>query len=101
MGTVGSTAVSMFGHGTGWVVAPMAHPLTLAIGGLTRKPDLSGTDGRTREYLCLTLTLDHDLIEGAPAARFARRLKDRIEHAVGLCDQNKEQDQAPWRSGST
>jgi pyruvate/2-oxoglutarate dehydrogenase complex dihydrolipoamide acyltransferase (E2) component len=86
MGTVGVTAVSMFGHGTGWAVAPMGHPLTVAIGGLVRKPGFVDGQSEPREYLCLTLTLDHDVIEGAPAARFAKRLTDLIEDSTGLGD---------------
>ena len=43
-------------------------------------------DGRIeeREYVCLTLTLDHDVIDGAPAARFVRRLTELIESGAGL-----------------
>jgi pyruvate/2-oxoglutarate dehydrogenase complex dihydrolipoamide acyltransferase (E2) component len=33
----------------------------------------------SREYLCATLTADHDLIDGAPLARFIRRLKALVE----------------------
>lgn len=90
MGTVGLTAVGMFGRGTGWGIAPMAHPLTLVVGGLARKPGLVGDRIEAREYLCLTLTLDHDLIEGAPAARFAARLKDLIEGGCGLRAHERE-----------
>ncbi len=89
-GTVGVTAVGMFGHGAGWGIAPMAHTLTLAIGGLARKPGLVGARIEPREYLCLTLTLDHDLINGAPAARFTKRLTQLIESGAGLHDQDRE-----------
>jgi pyruvate/2-oxoglutarate dehydrogenase complex dihydrolipoamide acyltransferase (E2) component len=90
MGTVGLTAVGVFGHGGGWGIAPMNHPLTLVVGGLARKPGL--VDGRieAREYLCLTLTLDHDVIDGAPAARFARRLTQAIESGAGLQEHTRE-----------
>ena len=45
-------------------------------------------DGRIeiREYLCLTLSFDHDIIDGAPAARFTQRLKEIIENGYGLID---------------
>ena len=33
-----------------------------------------------REYLNLTITFDHDVVDGAPAARFAQRLK--LRHAI-------------------
>ncbi|MGN6696629.1 MAG: 2-oxo acid dehydrogenase subunit E2 [Thermomicrobiales bacterium] len=83
-GTVGLTAVGMFGRGAGWGLAPMNHTLTLVVGGLAHKPGLVAGRITEREYLCLTLTLDHDVIEGAPAARFVRRLTDLIESGAGL-----------------
>ena len=90
MGTVGLTAVGMFGRGAGWGLAPMNHTTTLVVGGLAHKPGL--VDGRieAREYLCLTLTFDHDVIEGAPAARFVRRLTELIERGAGLQERARE-----------
>jgi hypothetical protein len=84
MGTVGVTALSMFGHGTGWGIAPMGHTLTLIIGGLARRSGVAGAGIEPREYLCLTLALDHDVIDGAPAARFVKRLTQLIESGAGL-----------------
>jgi hypothetical protein len=45
-------------------------------------------DGRIepREILNLTVGFDHDVIDGAPAARFARRLVELIESGYGLDD---------------
>ena len=37
-----------------------------------------------REYLSITITVDHDIVDGAPAARFIQRLKERIESGYGL-----------------
>ncbi|MFN8536416.1 MAG: 2-oxo acid dehydrogenase subunit E2 [Thermomicrobiales bacterium] len=89
-GTVGLTSVGTFGRGIGWGIAPMNHTTTLVVGGLARKPGL--IDGRieAREFLCLTLTLDHDIIDGAPAARFVRRLTELIESGAGLQDTGEE-----------
>jgi pyruvate/2-oxoglutarate dehydrogenase complex dihydrolipoamide acyltransferase (E2) component len=39
-----------------------------------------------REYLHLTISVDHDIVDSAPAARFAQQLKERIERSDGLCD---------------
>jgi pyruvate/2-oxoglutarate dehydrogenase complex dihydrolipoamide acyltransferase (E2) component len=86
-GTVGVTAVGMFGRGTGWGVAPMAHTLTLVVGGLDSKPGVVGTRIEPREYLCLTLTMDHDVIDGAPATRFTNRFKQLVETGAGLHDE--------------
>ncbi|MGZ3666132.1 MAG: 2-oxo acid dehydrogenase subunit E2, partial [Ktedonobacterales bacterium] len=39
-----------------------------------------------REYLSLTISVDHEIVDGAPAARFTRRLKELIEGGYGLGD---------------
>jgi pyruvate/2-oxoglutarate dehydrogenase complex dihydrolipoamide acyltransferase (E2) component len=85
-GTVGLTSVGMFGRGPGWGVTPMGHSLALVVGGVSRRPAVVGSRIEPREYLCLTLTLDHDVIDGAPAARFSARLKDLIESGAGLSE---------------
>ncbi len=84
-GTVGITAVGMFGEGQGgWGLAPLTHGLNLIVGGISWKPAV--VDGRIepREMLDLTVLLDHDVIDGAPAARFVRRLVELIENGYGL-----------------
>ena len=86
-GTTLVTAVGMFGIGAGWAVGIVPlHTLCLSVGGITRKPGL--VDGRIepREYLALTASIDHDIVDGAPAARFARRLREIIENAEVLRD---------------
>jgi pyruvate/2-oxoglutarate dehydrogenase complex dihydrolipoamide acyltransferase (E2) component len=38
-------------------------------------------DGRIepREHLCLTLTFNHDIVDGAPAARFAKTFGEMLK----------------------
>lgn len=83
-GTVSVSAFGMHAEGGGWGIGLGAHTLGLAIGGIAPKP--VAVDGRVeiRELLSLTVSFDHDIVDGAPAARFARRLKERIERADGL-----------------
>ena len=85
-GTVGVTSVGMFGKGSGWAIPFGVHTLDIALGGIAEKPGV--IDGRIeiREYLCLTLCFDHDIIDGAPAARFTQRFKEFIESGYGLVD---------------
>jgi len=87
MGTVGITSVGMFGHGAGWGI-PALSPTTLmlTVGGIGEKQVLMDGQTSTREYLSLTVSVDHDLVDGAPAARFTRRLKELIENGYGLED---------------
>jgi pyruvate/2-oxoglutarate dehydrogenase complex dihydrolipoamide acyltransferase (E2) component len=84
-GTVGITSVGMFGEGHGgWGISAGSHVLDLVVGSTIWKPAV--VDGRIepREILCLTVMFDHDVIDGAPAARFTRRLVELIESGYGL-----------------
>lgn len=86
-GTVLVTAVGMFGTGTGWAVGIVPlHTLALTVGGITRKPGLVGDRVEVREFLALTASFDHDVVDGAPAARFASRLREIVEGAAVLQD---------------
>ncbi|HEX6817991.1 MAG TPA: 2-oxo acid dehydrogenase subunit E2 [Ktedonobacterales bacterium] len=89
-GTAGLTAVGMFGSGGGWGIPFSYHTLDVTVGGIARKPGVVGKgDGEhiaIREYLCMTLSFDHDVIDGAPAARFVSRLRGLIEGGYGLRD---------------
>ncbi len=87
-GTCGITAVGMLGKGIGWGIPyPTPHSLFLTLGGLSQKPGVVDGQIAIREYLQLTVCFDHDIIDGAPAARFVTRLKELIESGFGLLDQ--------------
>ncbi len=84
-GTVSVTAVGMFGAGhSGWGIYEPASSLQLVVGSVACKPAV--VDGRVepREILHLTVVFDHDVIDGAPAARFTHRLIELIESGAGL-----------------
>jgi len=93
-GTCEITAVGMFGKGSGWGI-PTASPynLLLTLGGMSEKPGVVDGQIAIREYLCLTVSLDHDIIDGAPAACFVTRLKDLIETGFGLLDKDAMAEQ--------
>jgi pyruvate/2-oxoglutarate dehydrogenase complex dihydrolipoamide acyltransferase (E2) component len=83
-GTVGMSSIGMFGPGGGWGI-PIAPPtLMITVGGIATKPRYIGGSLQPRKMLDLTISVDHDLVDGAPAARFARRLADLVESADGL-----------------
>ena len=95
VGTVGITAVGMFGNGAGWGI-PIAPPTTLmmTVGGISEKPGVVDGQIAIRDYLSLTISFDHDMIDGAPAARFTQRLKELIESDYGLGDSMVESELA-------
>jgi pyruvate/2-oxoglutarate dehydrogenase complex dihydrolipoamide acyltransferase (E2) component len=83
-GTVGVTAVGMFGNSGGWGLVPFAQSLGLVVGGIARKPGVVEDRIEPREMLSLTVVFDHDIVDGAPAARFVQRLVELIESGYGL-----------------
>jgi pyruvate dehydrogenase E2 component (dihydrolipoamide acetyltransferase) len=52
----------------------------LGVGRIARKPVFVGKKVRARHVMTLSLTFDHRLVDGAPAARFLGRIKQLIEH---------------------
>lgn len=83
-GTVGMSAIGMFADGAGWGI-PISFPtLMITLGGIGEKPGV--VDGRIeiREYLSLTVSVDHDIVDGAPATRFAKRLRELMETGFGI-----------------
>jgi pyruvate/2-oxoglutarate dehydrogenase complex dihydrolipoamide acyltransferase (E2) component len=79
-GTVVITSVGMFFDGPGWGIGAMSsHPLGLTVGGIGEKPKVVDGEIRVREVVDVTIDFDHDIVDGAPAARFARRLAALVE----------------------
>lgn len=96
-GTVSLTSVGMFGAGGGWGIPVSNHTLQVTLGGVTQRPALVNGQLENREYLCVTLSLDHDIVDGAPAARFAQAFKSLVEGGAMLVDltaqgENEEDD---------
>ncbi len=94
MGTVGITAVGMFGKGAGWGIPLTGHTLYITLGGITEKPGVVDGQIAIREYLSMTISFDHSIVDGAPAARFTGRLKDLIESGYGLEESAIQLEQA-------
>jgi pyruvate/2-oxoglutarate dehydrogenase complex dihydrolipoamide acyltransferase (E2) component len=81
MGTTVVSSIGMFGSGSFWGIGFVPfHTLGVFIGGIERKPVFGDKDIVTaREYLSLTLSFDHDIVDGAPAARFTQTFKEIME----------------------
>jgi pyruvate/2-oxoglutarate dehydrogenase complex dihydrolipoamide acyltransferase (E2) component len=86
-GTVSITSVGMFGEGhSGWGIYPANEVIGLVVGSIAQKPGVVEGRLEPRQVLHLTVLLDHEVIDGAPAARFVRRLVELIESGYGLSD---------------
>jgi len=86
LGTVALSSIGMFGTGGFWGIPVSNHTLQCTVGGIAQKPGV--VDGRidVREYLSVTISFDHDIVDGAPAARFAQHWKELVERGEGLDD---------------
>lgn len=85
MGTTGVTAIGMKGYFPGWVVPLGGTASTLfVVGGITKKPGVVNDKITVREYIHLTITTDHDIVDGGPLARFVERLNDLMEKGYNL-----------------
>ena len=75
----------MFGNGGGWGIGflPM-HTLGVTVGGIALKPAVHQNTIQIRELLSLTISFDHDIVDGAPAARLTKTLRQLIESASVL-----------------
>ncbi len=78
------TAVGMFSRGAGWGIPNASNTLTVTLGGIAEKPGIVEDRIEPRQYLHLTISVDHDVVDGAPTARFAQVLLDLIEGDFGL-----------------
>jgi pyruvate/2-oxoglutarate dehydrogenase complex dihydrolipoamide acyltransferase (E2) component len=78
------TAVGMFGRGGGWGIPLPNFTLMLTVGGIAQKPGVVEGEIAIREYLDLTLSVDHDIVDGAPMARFVHAYRQMLEAGYGL-----------------
>jgi pyruvate/2-oxoglutarate dehydrogenase complex dihydrolipoamide acyltransferase (E2) component len=85
-GTTLVTSVGKFaaipGHSFTFSTGPRA--AVFVLGGVVDKPWAHAGQIALRSVLSLSVIVDHDLVDGAPAARFAQRLRELIESADGL-----------------
>jgi pyruvate/2-oxoglutarate dehydrogenase complex dihydrolipoamide acyltransferase (E2) component len=78
-GTVLISSFGMYGSGAGWGMGYPIYTLGVFVGSISQKLVIVENQFQEREMIHLTLTFDHDIIDGAPAARFSNRLRELIE----------------------
>lgn len=81
-GTVVVSSVGMLGAGGGHGIGfPTVLSLSVLVGGRSRRPVVAGNEIVARDVVDLTITFDHNVVDGAPAARFVADLRGRLENA--------------------
>ena len=78
-GKIALTAVGMFSKEPLWII-PHGSPTVLAsLGSIVKRVVETENGFSTREHLCLTVSFDHNLVDGAPAARFMNDFTSMIK----------------------
>lgn len=84
-GTAVVSSIGMFGKRAGWGIPFLPlHTLGLLVGGVAEKPMAYQGTVALRECLHATFSFDHDVVDGAPAARFTRSFAELMESASVL-----------------
>lgn len=90
IGTVGITSLGMFIKGQGgWAIPFPDKTLNIAVGGIKENAVLRNGNVEERKLLCATFLIDHNLVDGAPAARFITRLTELMGDTSYLKDLEK------------
>jgi pyruvate/2-oxoglutarate dehydrogenase complex dihydrolipoamide acyltransferase (E2) component len=78
-GKVAVTAVGMFSKEAIWCIPHGSATILVTIGSISRK--VVKVDGCfvSREHLCLTVSFDHNIVDGAPASRFMHQFIETIK----------------------
>ena len=80
------TSVGMFGTGASWGIPVASHTLNITIGSIVQRLVKYNEEYVNRDHLCLTASFDHDIVDGAPAARYIRRLRTIIENSSEILE---------------
>jgi pyruvate/2-oxoglutarate dehydrogenase complex dihydrolipoamide acyltransferase (E2) component len=81
---VGVTSLGMFSSGWGWAIPLAPLTVTVTVGRVVDRPVIREGRVAARPLLPLTLSFDHAMIDGAPAARFTATLRAFAETAAAF-----------------
>jgi pyruvate/2-oxoglutarate dehydrogenase complex dihydrolipoamide acyltransferase (E2) component len=73
----------MFAGGGGFGITPLTlMSLEIIVGGMSQRPRVIDGQVTARDVLDLTIAIDHNVVDGAPAARFAAEFRELLESAA-------------------
>ena len=83
---IGISSVGMFVKEIhGWVIPRTPHQTQILIGAIVKKPKPKGNDGiEWRDFLNITVTINHDVLDGGPGVDFARRIRELMTNCFEL-----------------
>jgi pyruvate/2-oxoglutarate dehydrogenase complex dihydrolipoamide acyltransferase (E2) component len=78
-GKVAVTAVGMFNKDSIWFIPHGSATVLITVGGINQKAEYIDNNYVEKEYLCLTASFDHNIVDGAPAARFMKQFTETLK----------------------
>jgi pyruvate/2-oxoglutarate dehydrogenase complex dihydrolipoamide acyltransferase (E2) component len=78
-GKVAVTAVGMFSKEPVWVIPHGSTTVLVSVGSIIDRVVEVNGQFESREHLCLTVSFDHDIVDGAPAARFMSEYLEELK----------------------
>jgi pyruvate dehydrogenase E2 component (dihydrolipoamide acetyltransferase) len=74
----------MFSNIPGYIIPYIGGPkaCSFALGSIVKKPVVKNTNIEIREIMNITASFNHDIIDGAPAARFINTMRRYIEKNI-------------------
>jgi pyruvate/2-oxoglutarate dehydrogenase complex dihydrolipoamide acyltransferase (E2) component len=83
-GKVAVTSVGMFSNTSTWFIPHGTATVLLTIGSISRKQVWRNEQFETRDMLHITASFDHEIVDGAPAARFLKQFSELAESGSEL-----------------
>lgn len=69
----------MFNKDAAWFIPHGTKTVLITVGGFSEKVVEIEGNPVSREHLCLTVSFDHNIVDGAPAAQFMTQFADLIK----------------------
>jgi pyruvate/2-oxoglutarate dehydrogenase complex dihydrolipoamide acyltransferase (E2) component len=83
-GKVAVTSVGMFSREPVWFIPHGSGTVLITVGSMEKRMVFNGANHEEREFLCLTGSFDHAIVDGAPAARFMNQFLETLKSGMGL-----------------
>jgi pyruvate/2-oxoglutarate dehydrogenase complex dihydrolipoamide acyltransferase (E2) component len=93
---VGVTSLGMFSRGGGWGIPVPPLTVIVTVSGVVDRAVVRDGEVVVRPMLPLTLSFDHGVVDGAPAARFVETLRDLVETAAVLEEARARAGMVSW-----
>lgn len=93
-GTVGFSSMGMFSYNTAaWVIPITPQVLTAMVGGIREVPAIVGGELTKREVVDMTISMDHDILDGAQTARFIERLRKILLQGIDVMQPSSKEEE--------